>query len=282
VDINVATSSKRSKSLPTSGVIDLEAENGVGKGVSGKPLLPGELEARQQRVRHMWTLRASRSTEDTPEEQHYRFAESAWCRGGGQAAEIGAIEYHFHPALEARWHAKKAEYDARFGADGHTILYVFHGTTGHNVDAILRDGFLLSKLGASNDMGVFGAGLYFSEQMGVAECYNAGNDGLLLCKVLLGKPFVFNHDNVPLRQGRALEPGYTSHVSNPTGSQVVIFDEAAALPIYVIKKRAETRGVPTPTEPFKGLGVGGGGGSGVGARKRRSAAAFGDSATVVD
>jgi hypothetical protein len=110
---------------PEPDAIDLEAATGVGLGVSGKPLLPGELEARQQWVRKTWTLTASRSTEDTPEEQHYRFAESAWCRGGGQAAEIGAIEYHFHPTLEARWHAKKVEYDERFGVGGHTILFAY-------------------------------------------------------------------------------------------------------------------------------------------------------------
>ena len=110
---------------PEPDAIDLEAATGVGLGVSGKPLLPGELEARQQWVRKTWTLTASRSTEDTPEEQHYCFAESAWCRGGGQAAEIGAIEYHFHPTLEVRWHAKKVEYDERFGVGGHTILFAY-------------------------------------------------------------------------------------------------------------------------------------------------------------
>jgi len=51
--------------------------------------------------RSSWTLRASRSTEETPEEQHYRLAESAFCRGGGVAAQIASIDYHFHPALEA-------------------------------------------------------------------------------------------------------------------------------------------------------------------------------------
>lgn len=99
---------------PAHEVIDLEAAAGVGVGVSGRPLLPGEQEARRRLQRRTWTLRASRSTEDTPEESHFRFAESAWCRGGGQAAQIESVEYHFSPQLEAAWHAKKAEYDARF------------------------------------------------------------------------------------------------------------------------------------------------------------------------
>ena len=244
VDINVATSSKRSKSLPTSGVIDLEAENGVGKGVSGKPLLPGELEARQQRVRHMWTLRASRSTEDTPEEQHYRFAESAWCRGGGQAAEIGAIEYHFHPTLEARWHAKKAEYDELFGVGGHTIIFAFHGTRKHNVVPILDGGFKVSKVGSTTDAGYYGAGIYCSEQLATSRGYNSGNDGMFLCKLLVGKPFLLTR----VQNGCSLKPGYTSHVNNRLGSEVVIFDDAAMLPIYRVKLGSRHQ-----TEPLKGL-----------------------------
>ena len=206
-------------------VIDLEAATGVGVGVSGKPLLPGELEARQQRYRKTWTLRATRSTDDTPEEQHYRFAESAWCRGGGMANQISAVEYHFHPTLEARWHSKKAEYDSRFGVGGHTILFAFHGTRPGNVQLILNDGFRVSKVGSTTDAGFFGAGIYFSEHMTHSQGYNSGNDGMFLCKILVGKPFL-----CPQQNGRGLEPGYTSHVADPSGSEVVIFDDAAMVP----------------------------------------------------
>ena len=250
-------------------VVDLEAENGVGLGVTGRPLLPGEREARQQRVRRMWTLRASRSTDDTPEEQHYRFAESAWCRGGGLAAQIAAVEYHFHPELEERWHAKKAEYDARFGVGGHTILFAFHGTGKHNVQPILADGFKISKVGSTTDPGYYGAGIYFSEQMAHSSSYNSSNDGMFLCKLLVGKPY-----HSPLQQGRGLQPGYTSHVSDPSGAEVIIFDEAAMLPCYVVKTapaaHAAAYGVPgmlaggaafgmpgaggAASEPLKGLG----------------------------
>ena len=225
--------------------IDLEAATGAGVGVSGKPLLPAELEARQQQIRRSWTLTPSRSTEDTPEEQHYRFAESAWCRGGGQAAQIAAIEYHFHPTLEARWHAKKAEYDARFGVGGHTILFAFHGTRPKNVEGILTQGFKLSKLGATTgDRGYFGAGVYFSEHHNYSAGYNAGNNGMFLCKLLVGKPYLAPH-----RVGAGLQPGHTSHVSDASGSEVVIFDEAAMLPCYVVK----CRGVRSAIEPLKGL-----------------------------
>lgn len=200
---------------PAHEVIDLEAATGVGVGVSGRPLLPGEQEARRQLLRRSWTLRASRSTDDTAEESHFRFAESAWCRGGGQAAQIESVEYHFSPQLEAAWHAKKAEYDARFGAGNHTILFAFHGTRPANVDPILSNGFQVSKVGSTTDAGFFGAGIYFSEQLQTSQGYNGGNGGMFLCKLLVGKPYLCRQ-----RNGRGLEPGFTSHVSNAEGSEV--------------------------------------------------------------
>lgn len=233
---------------PEHDAIDLEAATGAGLGVSGKPLLPGELEARQQWIRKTWTLTASRSTEDTPEEQHYRFAESAWCRGGGQAAEIGAIEYHFHPTLEARWHAKKAEYDERFGVGGHTILFAFHGTRKHNVRPILDEGFKVSKVGTTTDSGFYGAGIYFSEELATSRAYNRFNDGMFLCKLLVGRPFL----QTQAQAGCKLKPGYTSHVNNPQGSEVVIFDDAAMIPIYRVRLGRQRQ-----IEPLKGLGGGG-------------------------
>ena len=94
-------------------------------------------------------------------------AESVWCRGGGDASRIRSVEYHYHPILEARWHAKKREYDRRFGVGGHTVLFAFHGTPRRNVESILRDGFKLSMVGTTTDAGDFGAGLYFSERLQV-------------------------------------------------------------------------------------------------------------------
>ena len=44
---------------------------------------------------------------------------------------------------------------------------------------------------------------------------------MFLCKLLVGKPFL-----APLQQGRGLQAGYTSHVSDASGSEVIMFDEA--------------------------------------------------------
>ena len=259
-----AATSSASRAPPVE-VIDLEAAVGSGIGVSGKPLLPGEQLARQQRKRRSWVLHASRSTDDTPEEQHYRFAESAYCRGGGMAASISSVEYHFHPELEAAWHAKKREYDERFGVHGHTVLFAFHGTRSTNVKSILSGGFKLSKVGSTTDAGYYGAGIYFSEHLGTSIGYNAGNHGMLICKLLVGKPYLCSN----VQHGRGLQRGFTSHVADASGSEVIIFDEAAMLPVYVVvtggqqggKGRGRGRGAVQTAEGLKGLEGGRGGGA---------------------
>ena len=44
------------------------------------------------------------------------------------------------------------------------------------------------------------------------------NDGMFLCKLLVGKPFL-----APLQQGRRLQAGYTSHVSDASGSETLMY-----------------------------------------------------------
>lgn len=233
-------------------IIDLEEATGAGTGVSGMPLLPGELVARQKHQPRFWTLCPSRdlSTSDTAENRHFRLAESAWSRGGGGGhyGSIASIEYHFNPKLEAAWHKKKAEYDARFGVNQHTILFAFHGTRSGNVRPILADGFKVDKVGSSTDPGFYGAGIYFSEQLAMSQAYNAQNThGMLLCKLLVGLPA-----KVSVHQGQALKPGCTSHVADENGSEVIIFDEAAMLPVYLIKAGARHT-QPAAKESLKGL-----------------------------
>ena len=49
----------------------------------------------------------------------------------------------------------------------------------------------------------------------MSQGYNTGNGGMFLCKLLVGKPYLCRQ-----RNGRGLEPGFTSHVSNAEGSEV--------------------------------------------------------------
>ena len=212
-----------------------EADPGAGAGIFKLPALDGECETlRTGRIR-TWTLRPSRSVECTPAEQHFRFVESAFCRGGGTASAIHAIEYTINPPLLRRWLAKKEKYDQRFGRKNHTILFAFHGTKPGNVPAILRDGFRISMVGSTTDAGFFGRGIYFSEHFGMSAGYNRGNHKMLLCKLLLGKPYNMRGQ---MQNGCDLKPGYTSHVSDPSGSEVIIFDEAAMLPVCAVSMKA--------------------------------------------
>ena len=178
--------------------------------------------------------------------------------------------------LEARWHAKRAEYDERFGKGEHTILFAFHGTNQAAATSIVEEGFKISKLGSNTgNRGWYGAGVYFSEQNGTSQGYNRNSNGMLLCKLLVGRPYL-----CPRKTGCALQPGYTSHVCDTHGSEIVIFDEAAALPIYFVEMggRAHAYGAAggpkRPSLELKGLGrsrvaapsgaAGGVGGGGVG------------------
>ena len=199
-------------------------------------MLPGESEARRRGARRRWVMRPSRSIDDDdgPHEAHLRTVESAFCRAGGRAERIASVEYHLNPEQEARWHAKRAEYDRQYGRGGHTILYAFHGTPEKNVESILRGGFDLSYVGSTTDQGLFGAAIYLSELASHAALYNAGSGRLLVCKVLVGRPFVSY-----LVEGCSLEPGFTCHVSGPDGAHLAIFDVAAALPLYVLNLRDE-------------------------------------------
>ena len=52
---------------------------------------------------------------------------------------------------------------------------------------------------------------------------------MILCKVLLGRPL-----RVAARTGQSLQEGYTSHFSDEHGTEIVIFDEAAILPMFVV------------------------------------------------
>ena len=192
------------------------------------------MQARTHATSRSWELHARRTSNDSAAELHYRRAESIYCRGGGVASAIDFVEYHYNPTLEARFLAKHAEYDARFGAGQHTVLYAFHGTSSEaNLESILRDGLLLSHLGdGTRSRGHYGCGIYFSETAPVAQLFCAFNERMLVCKLLMGRPC-----QVAKRSGRALEPEFTSHVKDANGTEIVIYDEACILPVYTVKRR---------------------------------------------
>ena len=70
-----------------------------------------------------------------------------------------------------------------------------------------------------------------------------------------------------VQNGAGLKPGYTSHVADAKGSEVVIFDEAAMLPLYVVNMKDADRhrhaGVMAAAMGAAAGGAGGAGGAAV-------------------
>ena len=201
---------------------------------ASRQLMPGEEAAIANRTYKEWSLRPSRNfDEDSAEDRHWRICESQWLRmrGGDGGFRLRSARYVYNPELRARFDAKAAEYDRTYGSGRHTQLLGFHGTSSQNIDKIVREGFKIAKVGSTTDPGYFGAGMYFSEFANLSQGYCQGGTRMIIARLLLGKPFNMRGQ---MSHGCACKPGYTSHLAKADGSEVVIFDEAAMLPVYVI------------------------------------------------
>lgn len=135
----------------------------------------------------------------------------------------------------------------------HPIL-AWHGTASTNIDSIVKNGFLLSKIGSgSGDPGFFGKGLYFTQMASYGEYYidsrqqvqNKTDLSMLLCWVLVGNPFpVISMDFY----GKTKAAGFTSHYTwvdktfkpsqefqAPFGDEIVIFEEKSVYPFALVE-----------------------------------------------
>jgi len=223
------------------------------------PLMEGEAAAlRTGRVKS-WEVRPSRDFDPgNAGDFHYRVCEAQFNRmlGAGSAHyKLVSVRYVCNPRLASQFERRKKEYDRRFGPSKHTKLLAFHGTKKENVDQIISEGFKLEKVGSTTDPGYFGKGLYFSEFASTSVGYCYGGDQLLLCRVLLGRPYKLS----TVQMGRGLEPGYTSHMTDAQGTEVVIFREDCVLPNYVLTFRSASGGggpaAPPPFVPFVAAGA---------------------------
>ena len=173
-------------------------------------------------------------------EDHFRRAESQYfrmLRGVHVQAIVPpvAVEYCFQPRLVAAFEAKRAEFDARYGRDGHTEVLLFHGTPKDaNVESIVTGGFDMSKVGSTTDRGVFGAGAYLSEMTQMSLAYARQCGKMLMCRVLLGKPYLVGSNGARILMGKPCVHGYDSHVVDLNFSEVVIFNSAQILPCYIL------------------------------------------------
>ena len=127
-------------------------------------------------------------------------------RGGGQGLDrnfIKEIKYFENEALAERFNESKR----RLEAQGITCKerLVFHGTpVDRNVEAIFQDGLLLSKCKRF----AHGYGIYFSEFPDVSQVYG---QNLLLCRVLVGRPYI---------EGSVTQPNPSQLLNLPPGVSV--------------------------------------------------------------
>jgi hypothetical protein len=212
------------------------------------PLARQEARARASGRTLRVLLRAERAHTGSAAEDHFRRAESQFFRclrgmaaaGGAQQHSLDAVEYVFNPRLVAAFEAKRAEFDRRYGrgAGGHSTVLLFHGTPAPAaVVSIVATGFDMARVGSTTDAGFYGAGAYLSEMTDMSLGYAGRAGKLLLCRVLLGRPFLVAgaHPGQRARlHGRPCTPGYDSHVLDMAFSEVVIFNSAQILPCYIL------------------------------------------------
>eukprot|EP01083_Nonionella_stella_P129194 391865_1 len=182
-----------------------------------------------------------RQFEDWDEgDTHFRICESQFMRscthGGvsshGMQSTLKEVIYVINPKLIKQFQAKKKAMKRRLGGSGVNTILAWHGTPSSNTNDIVTKNFRLSHLGGNcGNKGLFGAGIYFSEFANVSQGYG---DGLLLCKIMLGKTYKMNSPQV----GCALKQGHDSHMSGggKYGTEIVIFNMDQILPCYIVKR----------------------------------------------
>ena len=195
-------------------------------------------------VARLRLVRRREFVEDDDGDRHFRLVESQFQRNQQNSnATIREVEYVINPSLIRRFEAKKQSLMSRHGFDDErklNIVLAWHGTPRANIDGMVHNNFDLKRLSEnSGDHGWYGAGVYFSELESVSRDFG---DALLLCKVILGKV----HEMRRRENGRALKPGYDSHVvlrdggrlsgaRIQCGREIVIFDVDQILPCYIVK-----------------------------------------------
>jgi len=125
--------------------------------------------------------------------------------------------------------------DARANALSN-VTVAFHGTQAHKVYDIVREGLVVpgEETGVAIASGSrYGQGVYLSPDPDFSLHYCRGQGRLLVCAVLLGRPWVVHTDVSGVRECR---PGHDSHIS-PCGKEYVLFNAAQVLPCFVIHHR---------------------------------------------
>eukprot|EP00455_Lapot_gusevi_P000749 TRINITY_DN10333_c0_g1_i2.p1 TRINITY_DN10333_c0_g1~~TRINITY_DN10333_c0_g1_i2.p1 ORF type:complete len:426 (-),score=100.83 TRINITY_DN10333_c0_g1_i2:128-1405(-) len=155
---------------------------------------------------------------NTPEELHFRLAESQFFRMCGQNAaqyQVTLVQYIVNPALKERYEQFKQEQKN----EGHkTEEYLtFHGTSQAAIDNIVREGFKIGGQGVPVASGaVHGHGVYVSEDPNFAMAYiKDGKSRLLFVRVCPSQDSKF------VRQGNVIQ-------------QLILRHTQQVLPAYIV------------------------------------------------
>lgn len=190
----------------------------------------------------------------------------------GQIAMTGAVTSRYNayrhklatrqPPIPVYGHGGPGNEQRRFHGTGMKCKL---GLAGHEtlcsdttcaVCGIIRTSFLLSKAQSNISFARFGAGTYFTSTSSKCHDYNersevglgSGLRATFMCQVMIGLGCKLTQDDQTLR---AAPPGYDS-VLGETGDrlnydELVVYDEAAAMPKYLVIYRAAPPGtVPAP------------------------------------
>eukprot|EP00483_Globobulimina_turgida_P009315 UN09334 len=158
-------------------------------------------------------LTAKRDLKEDSAESHFRRCESQFmrsCSNMGGAANglnktITEVEYIINPKLIKNFETKKKKLMKKNKCDESklNIILAWHGTKQSNVKNIVKNNFSLNKVSVNTgNKGYYGCGIYFSEFANISQAYG---DGLLLCKVMLGKQYRMNSGKIEM--GKTLEDG---------------------------------------------------------------------------
>eukprot|EP00042_Codosiga_hollandica_P036063 m.272465 g.272465 ORF g.272465 m.272465 type:complete len:473 (+) comp54795_c0_seq3:208-1626(+) len=124
-------------------------------------------------------------------------------------------------------------------------VIAYHGTTARVMPLIVQQGLRMPKeVGHRTDSGYYGAGMYLSPDPLLSLGYSE-NQRLLICAVLLGKPFMCPD----MMHGASLQRGFDSHIS-PGHNEYVLFQPSQVLPLFVLhlqaRPSAPARHAPPP------------------------------------
>merc|ERR1711874_719895 len=179
-------------------------------------------------------------THDIPEEIHYTIASKEFYqninRTGSDALprkvtdrhwdSVKSIVYIRNEKISQDFENQRARFleEAKVNEHGRVPeRFLFHGSSMQNINIIVEENFAVDVLPKDREKSMlFGLGVYLSPLPGVSMMYG---DGLLLCKVLLGKSEEYHPTGVP-----------PPPIPAEYDSRVVIRDK---IPVVIVVKRPE-------------------------------------------